>query len=349
MKLKRVSKYVFPLILTLALLKVQAAEVSKTIRENFQVTSSTELIVSNSFGRVHVENWDKNEIGVVIELIAESNNDQRAQELLDRIDIDIDEGSSSIYLRTQLGNINSKNRDRIEVNYRISMPAGNPLDIQNKFGDIFTDDREGELSIDLSYGALKTGNLNSRVDLEVAFGSADIGDIQRGDLNIKYSDVEIRDCEQMDVRQQFSDLEIGNVSELELDSKYGSVELGTVGEIEVDVQYSRFEIEELTGSIDMEARYVSGFEIEKVRKEFSEVIISGTFGAYDIGLEEGLSAEFYGEFDYSDLRASGVDIEFRRRIRDNNHSEYQGSIGGGNSSKRISVDSSYGDLRLFSY
>ncbi len=336
------------LVITLCTLALVASstELSKTVTRNFKVSPSTELNIINSFGKVHVNNWDKNEIDIEVVITVESPSDSRAQRILDDINIEIKEGPSSISVSTLLDNINTRSQESMEVNYTINMPAGNPLDLDNRFGDVYLDDRGGAANIEVSYGALKAGNFDARSYIEVSFGSGDIGHFSEGDIEIKYSDVDILGAGIVDLRQQFSDVEMGAVREIDLDSRYGSMRIEKVGDIDADVQFTDFSIDELTGSIIMKCKYVSDFEIDLLRKTFTRVDIDGDFGSYEINLEEGLQASIDGQFRFADLRNSGVDVDFHYRVKDNNSVDYRGKIGGGHADKQIIIRSSYGDLRL---
>ena len=82
------------------------SEKRRSINKTYQVSGSTMIKLSNSFGKMHVETWDKNEVKVDIEIIARASNDDRAQTLLDKIDIQIDDDnpSSSLSVVRSIGN-----------------------------------------------------------------------------------------------------------------------------------------------------------------------------------------------------------------------------------------------------
>ncbi len=324
-----------------------AIDVTKVIKKNFSVSSNTKLSVRNSFGKVHINNWEKSEFGVEVEVIGKSSREEKAQEIADRINIDIRESSDMISFETELDNIRTRNNEGYEINYTINMPSENPIRIINKFGDIYLDERFGEADIDVSYGALRADDLNEKSSVKVAFGKGSIDRFERGEIEIKYSDVDIESSDQLEMDQQFSNVELNKVNDIELESKYGSVDLGIVGSADVDVSFSGFKIDELSGSLDMEAGYVSGFEIDLLRNSFESVYITGKFGSYDIRLEEGLSADIEAEFKYSDLKVRGADVDFHYRVKENNSSEYRGKIGGGDPNKKIVIRSSYGNCNLY--
>ena len=335
------------LMLLLIATDAWSAEVSRTITKNFVVTSSTTLEVRNTFGAIHINNWDKGEFAVEVEIIGKSSSESRAQQIADRIEIDIRESGDRVSFETELNDIKTRGRDGFEVRYTISMPADNPIRIRNSFGDVYLDDRNGSADLDISYGSLKAGDLNEESKVKLSFGKGYIDRFETGQLEVKYSELEISSSRRLDMDQQFSKVEIDEVDELELDSKYGEVEIGAVKELDADVSYSGFTIEELITSMDLDAQYVSGFEIDMVRKDFEFLYIEGKFGSYDIRLEEGLQADIEAEFKYSDLKTMGADVNFHYRVKDNNESEYRGKIGGGHPDRRIVIRSTYGNCTIF--
>ena len=73
------------------------------------------------------------------------------------------------------------------VNYSISMPATNPLSIENEFGATVLPDYRGEVELVSKFGSLTTGSLSNVKKLEVEFGQAKIENITNGNISIKYS------------------------------------------------------------------------------------------------------------------------------------------------------------------
>src|SRR6476661_8753086 len=60
------------------------AEKSKRINKVFKVNATDKLDIENSFGKIHINTWDKNEITVEVVMIARANSEEKAQEILDK-------------------------------------------------------------------------------------------------------------------------------------------------------------------------------------------------------------------------------------------------------------------------
>lgn len=347
--MKKILKYsLFALLLISFLPQIAAqVELNKRVEQEFKVNARKLLDLKSSFGKIHVNNWDKNEFKVVVDIRAKSSTEAKAQKLLDRININIVENSTAVMFQTIFDGGTSKGNEEFEVVYTVHMPSINPLKVKHSFGDVFLDNRVGLTQTDVSYGALKAKTLGENTTLKISFGSADINEIVSGNLNSGYSKIYIDRAGSLDVEQQFSQLEIISIANITIESKYGDVKLGDAGIINADVQFSGFSIESLSESIVMQSKYVSGFEINRLAPKFTLVDLNGEFGSYKIRLDNSIKANFEGYFSFSDLKNSGVEIDYNYRVKENNKSEYRGKINGGDPSKMIRIKSSYGDCRLF--
>ena len=322
-------------------------EKKRYVEKNFQVNARTKLKIENKFGEVEINSWNKPEFDIKVEVVGKGRNGDRAQRILDAIDIDITEGSAEIVFETDIDKFNNKNNEGFEVNYTVYMPEGNPLEIKNSFGDVTMGDRNNDLKINVAYGSMRVGNVSGDTDLKLSFGSGSIAGIQDGEGTVKYSNFEIENANILDLTQGFSDIEIGEVDDLELESKYGKIEIEKANTIDADAHFSGFEVEELTGSLELDCSYLGDFRIDKLAKTFTSVDIDGKFGSYEIGLEESLNADIDAEFSFADLRySSDVDATINYRVKESNKSTYRGKIGNGDPNKVIRIDSSYGGLRL---
>lgn len=350
------KKLAYSLILLVALVGLLAGnteardkgldfEKNKKISKTYQVDSDVKLDINNTFGRVHINTWDKNTITVDIEIIARMHNESRAQDLLDRIRIDIEESSSEISFETRLGNLKNRDKEEFEINYKVNMPKSNPLKLRNSFGGNYLGDLDGDNEINISYGDLRFENLSGESDIKISFSDGSIRSMKKGEIEIKYSDVEIEEIGMARFEQGFSDVEIERAGTLDLTSKYGDVEIGVVQGIKGYVGYSEFSIARLEVEMDMETSYSGGFTIDEVAKGFSEIIIDGKFGDFRISFEEGSNFTFDTELSFSDFSYSGLPLDFDYKIKEDFKARYKGKMGSGKGGY-IRIDTSYGDIRF---
>ncbi|MBC8111463.1 MAG: hypothetical protein H7Y04_10420, partial [Verrucomicrobia bacterium] len=174
------------------------AEKRKKISRNFKVNVSDKLQISNQFGKVHINTWDKNEMQVDVEVIAKAGSEAKAQEILDKINIEISQNQGLIVFKTVQESINSRGNDRksFEINYVAYMPRNNPLTLRNSFGDTYIANLNGRADITSSHGSLRTEKLmNNDNDVDISFGNGSILYVKGGKLAIAHSDFTLGNAE----------------------------------------------------------------------------------------------------------------------------------------------------------
>lgn len=320
-------------------------EKSRKITKSYGVSNQVKLAIKNSYGRVHINTWDKNEITVDVEIVATMHNERRAQEVLDRIEIEIRESSSLISFETRLGNLKNKEKEKFEINYQVSMPTSNALSLKNSFGSTYIGNLSGDTEIDISYGDLRIANLSGSSDVNISFSNGSIQTINTGEIDIKYSDIDIETLGIVRMNQGFSDIEIDHVKTLDLTSKYGDINIGTIQGIKGYVGYSDFSIDRLGLELDMRAAYCGQFTIDEVARDFTKIMIEGKFGDYRISFEEGANFTFENDLSFSDFSYSGLPLDFKYKIKEGFKSRYKGKMGDGHGGV-VKIDTSYGDIRF---
>ena len=319
-------------------------EKKKVVEKSFNVSGSTTFSVKNSFGRVHIESWNESKIDVKVEVIARKKNDDRAQETLDKIEIDISESSGEVSFTTNFkGQMNkSNNNDNFEVNYMVRMPSGNPLNLSNAFGDSFIGDRSGDNDIKISYGDFRIENLKGKSDVKISFSDGDIKAVETGEVVIKYSDVNIDRLGMVKLEDSFSDTDIGTAGTIQLTSKYGDLDIDEVVGIKGKASFSDVDIDALEKEAVLETSY-GGLSIDDISKDFSVIDIRGKFGGMNLEFSEGTNAIFNVKTKFCEFKDSNSSIEMNYRVKESSSGDYRGVLGNGNGGT-INVVTSYGDV-----
>jgi hypothetical protein len=177
-------------------------EKKKTYSKSYAVSASDKISLSNQFGEMKIITWDKNEVKVDANITAKADDDQRAQEILDKITIEDGKGSGGVYFKTKMGKDEWDNKDKgknkddkkdgkrnegMEINYTVYLPAGNPLNANNQFGPMILPDYKGEATITSKFGSLTAGKISNGKSVSVEFGKAEIAELDGGNLTIKFS------------------------------------------------------------------------------------------------------------------------------------------------------------------
>ncbi len=165
---------------------------TKAVNKSYNVSSSDKLDIQNSFGKVEVHTWNKNEIKVDVHIEVSANTSDLAQKMIDRISVADSKSGNTISFKTSIGNMNNtkEQKSTMNINYSIYMPASNPLEISNEFGATVIPDFNGEVELSSKFGSLTTGNLPNVKNINVEFGKGKFENIKDGAVSVKYSKAE---------------------------------------------------------------------------------------------------------------------------------------------------------------
>ena len=346
---KRLVNYLLIIVLIVSSSIARAdSEKRKSVNKSYKVSGSTIVHLTNSFGKMHVETWDKNEVKVDIEVIVRASNDDRAQNLLDKIRIDIDDGNPSgkLSFRTSINNNKSGRNTSFEINYDVSMPKANNVELKNSFGDLYLGDLSGDAEIDVQYGNMKTGRLTGDSEVKLSFGSgfSEIDAMDEGELKVSYSKLSVEEIGILDVNSSFSTFETEKAKSIDLIAKYGEVEIGEIDVLEADVNFSGFGLGKVYKSLVLDIDYGGSLEIG-VNKSVELLDVNSSFGPVNIELDSDINGTIEVRTSFCNLRYDEDQIEFSKIIKDHTSSEYEGKIGNG-SGTSIKIVSKYGNVRI---
>ncbi|MBK8611621.1 MAG: hypothetical protein IPL84_17200 [Chitinophagaceae bacterium] len=165
---------------------------TKSVNKSYNVSSSDKLNIQNSFGKVEIHTWNKNEIKVDVSIEVSANTNDLAQKVLDKISVAESQSGKEISFKTSINNINNSKNEKssMSIDYSIYMPANNPLKVKNDFGATVVPDYRGEVDLTSKFGSLTAGDLSDVKNINVEFGKAKFNNITDGSITIKYSKAE---------------------------------------------------------------------------------------------------------------------------------------------------------------
>ncbi|MGK7396315.1 MAG: hypothetical protein ACNS62_17180 [Candidatus Cyclobacteriaceae bacterium M3_2C_046] len=353
MKTNIIYSFIALLLLNTAVLKADVLqERQKEISRSYQVNKNTRLSINNKFGKVHINVWDKNQIDMKVTVVVERRSEAEAQRILEQIEIKIDDDNAGdqIEYRTEVGKINNSKGESFEINYEVSMPAGNPLEVKNSFGDFYLDNFKGPAELDISYGNMKVDNLDGPSEVKLSFGKglSSIAHMRMGEVTVKYSDLSLGSIDDGEIDNQFGNIKISKAGNIELDSKYGDIEIGEIDNLEGDIGYSGFMIVQLNQSALIDAAYGKNMSINNVAPGFQRLEIETKFSGFDVYFAPGVNASLEASLEFGNLKYEESLIKMQHIDKNSTSSEYRGQIGTGTNLSTVIIDSSYGNVRLAS-
>lgn len=305
----------------------------KIITKTFDNIDNTSLIgIENKFGDINMET-SADQKNVEVEIIIQSwhTNENKAISMLEQIKISDHSNDNNIQLETIVpSNNNNNSKKGFKIVYHIKAPTDINVDYTNKYGSINTESIAGSATIHVSYGSLKTKDLNGQSnEIKISYGSGDIDFIEKGEVTTRY----------------LSKLNIGQANNLEIDDKYGNIYIGTAGFVRGEAAYSNLEINTLRTALDFESDYGS-IKIQEVEKSFEQINADSAYGSIKIGFGDNTPFNFEAKTRYGSFKHNIEGVEVMKSIEHNTSSEYSGYRFDKNSTKKIYVKSAYGSIKF---
>ncbi len=361
--------YILTLILLIigsgeSLANKELQEYRKTISEDFQVNEGTDLYIENKYGNIDIETADQNTIHIDVEIIVEARNQERADDIMSKIDISFDNSGNRVQAKTNYDFGNSwkwgKKSESYKVHYKITMPKNIDLNLTNKYGDISVTDVNGDVYLYLKYGSghmqdvggdmeanlgyvnsFDMGNIGGDLELDMAYSHFSVEDINDVDITSKYSHIDMAHAKEIDLTSKYDKYTIESALSIQNDGKYDEFKIGYVESFEIDTKYTHIRIEELVHSGTFYTGY-GGIKIRKLGAEFKSIIIDSNYTGVNIGLSGPTRLNLDTEYVYPDLPD---DLTFSYKERDGKEFKLQGFYKSKNSGI-IEAEMKYGNLDI---
>jgi hypothetical protein len=300
----------------------QMTEKTKNYSKTYSVDANDVLQINNTFGKVVVNTWTKNEFKVDVQMKFGADDEDYVNDMINGSSISDSKVGSVVSFKTNIAR-SSGNRhgdNHIEINYTVYMPAGNALDITNKFGNVTLPDLSGKTTINVSYGALNVQQLlNRENDVKVRFGDATIVTFNGGKLDIGY----------------------------------GKLKAGTVSNVNANISFASMNVDRLKNAVDVSIKYGDGFEIGSIDKSVRNLNINASFTKIKLDFKDADSFNFdvvtkMGDFNYNDDKTKVTAKTPSDGERGwSSTKTYKGYIGKNNSDGKIAINASYTAVKFY--
>ncbi|RIH64682.1 hypothetical protein D1164_13660 [Mariniphaga sediminis] len=260
---------------------------TKEISKRFRVSPETRIEISNKYGKIELKTWEKDSVVVEIRVRVEEKKQSKLEKSMDKIDFEFTNSQHFLIIRTEVGE-NSSTMEKeflrfketllqagggnMEIDYLVKLPKTNTLKVENKFGDIFIGDYQGEVEIDLSNGNLKSHDFSGRTNITLNFADATINEIKNARFNCNYSDLYIKKAKSLRITGKSSSFEILEINELYADSRRDKYRIRLADMVEARGSFSNFRLNELNDRLTLRAEY-GDLDIEKTASDFTNIFI----------------------------------------------------------------------------
>jgi hypothetical protein len=290
---KQASKFKFLLLFTGAVFAFmvhgQAYEKSRKVTKSFPVTSQTEIQVSNKYGNIHLIPWEEDSVKFEISLLVKANKESKVNKTFEYIDFDFKATEYYVIVQTvfqgkggfwtEVSDLASNlfsSGTTTQIDYTIHFPVKNEMQIDNKFGNIYTTDHTSKIEITLSNGDLKAHAFKGDTKINLEFGTADIDEFERGTIVLKYAELNLEKSDFLNVESRSSKLYITETEDIKINSRRDRMNLRVLNSIEGEASFTYLKIRELINKMELKTKY-GELELDMLTEEADFITIESEY------------------------------------------------------------------------
>lgn len=323
-------------------------EFTKKFHEEYTADVSTILRIKNKFGDVNLEDWNKDQVVIDVTITVNTDNEDKANRVFERINISISKEGNLISAITDIDD-KINNSGKFSIDYAVKAPQYIILELKNKFGNVFINDLSGKVEIYVGYGNLMINSL-SRADedplniIDLSYcNKASIGEVAKAKVMIKYSKIDILNSEKIVLYSKYSKIKIEKVNTLISEAAYDTYKIEEMVDFSSIGKYCDYSINKVMNSIDIEIKY-GNFSVDYVSPEFESIQSESKYGKVHFGIAENASYKIDAEVQYGDVDHPSSDN--LSRIKDNTETMLKGTIGEGKPRSNVLIIAKYGSVDL---
>lgn len=188
--MKRTFKYLLPVFLLPALAGLTAQTtfqvVTKSVENTIPYQNGNEVSIDGEKAEIQVKTWNRNEVKVLVELIAKHPDKRTAQADLEMMVYTSEQHGKKLYFRNYVSVPQGKKKPAsdLKVIYTITLPEDCPVYLKNNYGLMQVSDLTNTLRINGEFSKIGLENLKGKIGISTRFGDVEGRDID-GDVSIQ--------------------------------------------------------------------------------------------------------------------------------------------------------------------
>lgn len=231
-----------------------------------------ELQINNAHGEIEIQGTEEEKITISFQKIIQRKNEEQAKEISDKLKMIVDKNELQLSIST---NRNEFRRKNFETNFRISVPLGMDVKVNNSYGlvktskvgntniinrhgKIIASDIRGELILQNSYKDVEVENVQSNCRIESKHSNVFINDVQgKTSVEHRYGKIHLENTFQnVEIKSSHSEVFGQNLmGKVEVVTSYRDIALYDVGPTKITGSHSNVEVDGAKGSLDIKHRY----------------------------------------------------------------------------------------------
>jgi len=319
-----------------------AVEKTKKYHESWSASSVETLDISNKFGEVKFKNDGGAEITIDVIVTVEASSDSKANELLNKIDVNFSKSGNVVKAVTSIEN-NFRSQRSFSIDYTVNVPSDKNLRVANKYGNVVVNRLTGTGEFDVQYGNITAVSLKGvSTRLNLAYGKGNIDETGDLETDISYSNISFGETGNLRLNSKYSGVDLEKAKVINAESRYDKLNFGEIVSLTAETKYSQLKISKLMKSLQIGSGY-GGIRVDKIDPGFEIIDVNNSYGNISLGLG-GLSYTVDARCDYCGI--SYPQEQFKgNRMKENTSFQLQGKIGNAGRGNVV-VKSRYGEIKL---
>ncbi len=340
-------------------------EFTRTLNREFSTTADGMTALYNKYGTVNVKTWQSNSVKIDITIVVSASSQRDADKVFDRIKVNFANAAGYVKAETmiesQSGITWGNDCKDFKINYEVSMPIGNQLDLKNKYGNSYVAPLNGKLIAEIKYGDLRTEALGNDADLNLGYGKGYVarvnniyGQVSYSQLTVneardiqldtKYSELKNERASVVRLTSKYDDFQFGDLDELRLQTKYANLRVRNARAAYVTAQYTDVRFSNIVETADADLSYGS-CKIENIGRNFSNINVVGKYTDVQLYTEKDAAYRFELEANYADIKTP-AGASSRSQYKSGSYEKIEGHVGDASAKGLIKVNLKYGGLAL---
>lgn len=343
--------------------ETQPGELSKSIEKEFDITANGTTSISNKHGKVDIKTWDQNKVKFEISIAVESGKKETAQRLLDGITVDFSNSSDRVSAETHIDRQGSWSRGytKMEINYRVYLPATNHLRVQHSHGDLAITDMKAGVELDLKHASLSAGDFGGNAKIDFAHGKGTIGSIGDLDANLSHAGLSAKNIGDGEVQCSHSSFEAQSAKKIASSSAHSRINLGAIAgfnsgnsshdqisiqsarEVRVHSSHSTIRIKEDATKLEFDMHHGSCFS--GLGGDFSEASIRGEHTNFELIIDRSSKFMLEASSEHGGIHYP-ADMEINYHSENGSSKTVKGYYGDKNENALLKASLRHGSLKL---
>ncbi len=341
---------------------------SKLLKKRYRMSQRGSVSISNRFGPVRVEGWDRESVQLEALIEVKAANEAYATQTLDRIQLDFGYSNERLQVKTTI-----KDKERAwwqwggaelqdySISYRLKVPEKIYLSVNNKHGDLRLQSLRGEVEATLSHGNFNAEALLGSTQAKLEHGYARVKEFKALDIQLKDVKFRLEDGKRLKMNSRYSSVNLEDVQEVYSQSRYDNYRLEDIRFFHNQGQYDEIDLKE-GREMDIQSLYseIYAEDIERVIRldiddskvrvvdideDFENIDISGNSTIFFFRIEDGADYAIDAIADYAGIRYPQQLRVLHERELGNKH-ELKAYSGQQHSGGKIRARVSYGALHF---